>query len=218
MNSRDGAACWLTIHDDLLRGMTHALSNRIGTILAAVSLIEIDAGPKAQALDTLRTESERLDALLRTLRQLPRRAEVSAEPLLPTDVAQVAIDLHLHHPEGRDQSCQIVLEGDPLPAYADPAALSLALAAALTRAKRLAGAHGATQIAISSTDDSVRFDVRADALADGLDAESVADGRSRDAAAAMWLLGDDRDRVVEHASGIHIHVPTLGAARRARKR
>jgi hypothetical protein len=218
MNGRNGAACWLTIHDDLLRGMTHALSNRVGTILAAVSLADLDGGPQRQALETLHTEAERLDTLLRTLRQLPRRVDGAAEPLLPTDAAQVAIELHSHHPEGRERPCQIVLEGDPAPAYADPTSLALAIAAALTGGKRLAGPHGGTQVAISSTDELVCFDVRADAPTDGHDAAETVESLRNDAAAAAWLLGAEDDRVQIHAAGIQLLVPTLGAARRARKR
>lgn len=221
-SDRTGAARWLTIHDDLLRGMTHALSNRVGTILAAVSLLEIGQSGGVQPLETLRLEADRLETLLQTLRQLPRHKEQSLEPLLPTDVARAAIELYAHHPDGRDVDCVVHLAGDMMPAWGDAATIALAVTAALTGAKRHVGAGEGIAIHISGTDDDVRFDVRFDVCGEPTSAIGSNDDIERelalDASAANWLVSECGGRAQAHATGIVIEVPTLAAARRARKR
>ena len=221
-SDRTGAARWLTIHDDLLRGMTHALSNRVGTILAAVSLLEIGQSGGVQPLETLRLEADRLETLLQTLRQLPRHKEQSLEPLLPTDVARAAIELYAHHPDGRDVACVVHLDGDMMPAWGDAATIELAVTAALTGAKRHVGAGEGIAIHISGTDDDVRFDVRFDVCGEPTSAIGSNDDIERelalDASAAGWLVSDCGGRAQAHATGIVVEVPTLAAARRARKR
>ncbi len=215
MSEREGAAHWLTIHDDLLRGMTHALSNRVATIMAATTLLEL-TDSVGQAGETLRGESERLETLLYTMRQLPRRRGQAPEPIMPEDIARAAIGLHEHHPEWRDIVCAVRLDGDVQPAWAEPGALQLAIAAVLGSAKRQAGASGSVVISVRSTDDVVRFDVRVE-CDDATDASgAVADGNRRDAEAASWLLAGCDGSATAHANGVLVAVPTLGAARRAR--
>jgi len=221
-NDRGGAVRWLTIHDDLLRGMTHALSNRVGTILAAVTLLETMQSGGVQPLELLRLEADRLETLLQTLRQLPRRKEPSLEPLLPTDAARAAIELYAHHPQGRDVACVVHLDGDLMPAWGDASAVELAIAAALTGAQRHVRAGGALTIHISSTDDAVHFDVRFDVRGELTSAISSNDDiqpeLAIDASAANWLVSECGGRAQAHATGIVIDVPTLAAARRARTR
>lgn len=216
-SDRTGAARWLTIHDDLLRGLTHALSNRVGTILAAVSLFEIGHSGGVQPVDTLRLEADRLEALLQTLRHLPRRKEQSLEPILPTDVARAAIELHAHHPEGRDIVCDVQLDGDLMPGWGDGASIELAIAAALTGAKGHVGAGERVTIHIVSTDDVVRFDARIGA-GSAIGNDDIERELALDASAAHWLISECGGRAYAHPGGIVIEVPSLAAIRRARKR
>ncbi len=217
MSEREGAAHWLTIHDDLLRGMTHALSNRVATIMAAATLLEL-TGSSSQTSATLRSESERLETLLHTMRQLPRRRGQPLEPIMPEDIVRAAIGMHEHHPDGREAACTVHLEGDVQPAWAEPGDLQLAIAAALGSAKRLAGAAGSAVVRVRSTDDVVRIDVRVecDDATDG--SGEIADASMRDAEAASWLLEGSAGSAIAHANGIVVTIPTLGAARRARGR
>lgn len=213
-SDRAGAARWLTMHDDLLRGMAHALSNRVGTILAVVSLLEIGESGAVQPIETLRLEADRLETLLQTLRHLPRRTRQSLEPILPVDVARAAIELQAHHPDGRDVVCDVHLDGDMMPAWGDAASIELAIAAALTGAKRHIATGVPVAVRISSTDDVVRFDVCGTI---GGNAESERD-LALDASAAHWLVSESGGRADTHASGIVIELPALAAIRRARKR
>lgn len=214
---------WLTIHDDVLRGLTHALSNRVGTIFVVTGLVEATSGDRSSALHTLVEEAERLEALLKTMRQLPRRTEVQAEPMIPADAAHAAIELHTHNADARNSSFAVQTVGDVAPASTDPAMLTLALVAALSGAQRLTpdvtDTTRTVEIVISSTADIVTFDVcvHDPSAGDADHAAARANDIARDAGAAAFLLGDGGD-VFVHAKGITIHVPSLAAARALRHR
>jgi hypothetical protein len=200
------------MHDELLRGLTHTLSNRVGTIAAVSSLLDLGGASSARALETLRTETERLEQVLTLLRQLPYRAAQEAEPLLAADVVQGAVALVAHHPAAREVACEVVSDGEVLPAWSDPNALQLAIAVALISAQANASSDAdRVQVRLRSHDDVVRFDVT------GLQSDPRAgDERMRDAGAASWLLRatDGRAAATEH--GLALEVLSLAAARRKR--
>ena len=103
MNTTEAAvARWLVIHDELLRGITHALSNRIATIAAAAYLLEQSDVPIEQTIQSLRTENERMDTVLQQLRQLPERPGADAEPMTVDDACATAVKVHAHHGELRE--------------------------------------------------------------------------------------------------------------------
>ena len=79
-------ARWLEVQDELLRGVTHALSNRIATVSAAAYMLEYGDVTQAEAAESLRTETERMDALLQLLRAaaLARRRDVRTGRTSPT--------------------------------------------------------------------------------------------------------------------------------------
>ena len=80
-----GAARWLSIHDDLLRGLAHAFSNQVATVAAVAALFDASRVPDERVLAGLRSDADRLDGLLEHLRQLPRRGAAELEPLMPGD-------------------------------------------------------------------------------------------------------------------------------------
>jgi signal transduction histidine kinase len=214
-----GAARWLTIHDELLRGLAHTLSNRVATIDAATYMLALDGADVASQIGTLRGETERLEALLHALRALPRHDSGSgAEPVMPGDAVQGALALHAHHGELRDVPCDVNIDVDVAPAYADPVALQHALLVALTAART--GAHrarGRVAVHVSSGADVVRFALITSG--DGTDGDGASDevsGRERvsDALAIDWLLGAHGGRSEPSARAIAFTVPTLAAARR----
>ncbi len=221
-----GVTRWLTIHDDLLRGLTHALSNRVGTVAATAYLLDVQSAAPLAAAATLRDEGERLDALVQLLRLLPRRAATVAEPVIPTDVVAQAVALHAFHPTAGDTPVEVRLDGDVQPAYVEPGALVLAVAAAIGAAQRSvqrADDHGDGQapvsgrvvVTISSSTETVHLAVcgqQADDAIGTVDAEAAHDVR-----AASWLLRMCGGSAVASDGGATIRVPTLQAVRRAQR-
>jgi signal transduction histidine kinase len=208
-----GAFRWLSVHDDLLRGLTHALSNRLGTISATAYMVELQPASTAA---TLRSESERLDSLLTLFRLLPRRADAMAEPVIPTDILGQAIAIAAHHPEARDMPVQIVPEGDLQPAYAEPGQLAMALCVALGTARRCAGSGGTITVRVSSSTEYVELETRGlgatDAPAGAHDHDSP-----HDLAAINWLLRAVDGAATLGEAGLVVRVPTLQAARRSQR-
>jgi hypothetical protein len=215
-----GATRWLSVHDDLLRGLTHTLSNRVGTIAAAAYMIELQPGAVATTAATLREESDKLEALLQLFRLLPRRDDAVAEPVIPTDSVNQAFALQAHHPELHDVPVTMAIEGDLQPAYAEPTALAIATVLVLGAAQRAAkgaGLPGArAELVISSTTDEVRLRARA-FVDDTLIRVAVDSQAELDVLAVTWMLTPYGGRGATSDAGATVLIPTLQAARRARR-
>lgn len=213
MNSEDSAIRtralhrWLEIQGELLRGVAHAMSNRIGTLSAGLFMLDSNRD-NTRAVDALRAEVERLEGLLLQLRQLPRAPE-SLEPMLATDVARNAIELHSHHGDLRHVSCTLEDPGAVPPVRADPQALLHALLVAITAAKQ-AATTDTVSLRLSSNDDYVTFNATAGD-------NDMTDSRfSVEAAAITELLAPATSvRATAHSNGCKFEVPTLAASRRA---
>ncbi len=209
MSRVSASARWLTVHDDLLRGLAHDVSNRVATVSAIASLLDPARLPDERVLAGLRTDAERLERLLEQLRQLPRRADTEPEPMLAGDAVRMALALFAHHPDFRDVACTVVAADDVAPVRADPTALTHALCVALAAAARVGAG---VRVALSTEGDVVRLDVSAD----GSRGEGDADDLAVDAAAVTWLLEGSRGQGEAHAYGCRMDVPTLQASRRVR--
>lgn len=208
----EAAARWLAIHDELLRGITHALSNRIATIGATSYMLEHGDVAVEQTIESLRAECERMDTLLQQLRQLPARPGAEPEPMTVGDACTSAIRVHANHGEFRDFDCDVVEEPDVYPIWAEPQSFTHAILVALTAAKRNAMPGSRISIHIAGDTNVVRINAAA--------AHAVAsedDLNITDAAAASWLLASHGGtaRAVDH--GCELEIPTLLAVRRARK-
>jgi signal transduction histidine kinase len=212
-----GAARWLTIHDELLRGLAHALSNRVATIDAATYMLGLEGADVAGHTATLRGETERLEAVLYALRALVGH-DGGAEPVMPGDAVQGALALHAHHGDLRDIPCDVAIDPAVPPAYADPVALQHALLVAVTAARRAAGAGGRVSLRVSSTTDVVEFFVDAVEAVDHAAAVPAGAGHDDgDAEAIDWLLGAHGGRSAARSGGRAFTVPTLTAARKAER-
>lgn len=205
-------ARWLVIHDELLRGITHALSNRIATLSAAAYLLEHGDVPIEQTIQSLRTETERMDTVLQELRQLPERPGAEAEPMTVNDACATAVKVHAHHGEWRDFECDLEIDADVYPIWAEPQNFTHALLVALTAAKRNAKTGSRVLIQASGDVNVVRIRIIARQPEAATDALSAVD-----AAAASWLLGTNGGSARAVDFGCELEVPTLLAIRRARK-
>lgn len=211
-SGRDGAARWLAIHDELLRGLAHALSNRVATVAAAAYLIETQERPSVASAQLLRSEADQLEGILQLVRLLPRRETAEMEPVMAVDAARTAIELHAHHVALHGIACEVLVADDVLPMWTDRVALQQALAVGIGIAKRAIGVGSGVRIAISSTADVGRVAIETPT---GSGAQSPDD--LLDIEAALWLLLPSDGRALLTERGCVIEVPTLSAVRRERR-
>jgi hypothetical protein len=185
----------------------------VGTISAASYLLDQQPASTGATGETLRAESERLEALLHLMRMLPYPEGAVAEPVIPTDATANAIALQSHHNELRDIPVTITLDGDVQPAYVNPAALTMAVVVATGAAQRAAGSGGRVELVVASNADAVCIEARAKRHGRGI---ARVDDSAHDVEAITWLLAPYRGHGEITGGGIAVMVPTLQAARRAR--
>ncbi len=204
---------WLELQNELLLGLTHALSNRIATVSAAAYMLEHEDMSCQEAAASLRTETERMDALLQLLRLLPAHVDSRVEPVAPMDIVEQAVALHEHHPDLRDVAVAVTRPADVLPVLVDPHAFLRAVLLALTAAKRSAFPRmiGVT-LDVSGDPEVVRVSISPETAGHSVD--SARD--SIDAAAAdSCLLSAHGSAAPRKEGGATLTLPTLLAARRA---
>lgn len=206
-------ARWLEIQDELLRGITHALSNRIATISAAAYMLEFNDITAEQAAASLRSETERMDVLLQLLRQLPSRDDSGFEPVMPSELVSQAVELHAHHSDLRDVAVHIEVADSVLPVWVEPHSLLQALLLALTAAKRAAFPNAlGVHVMLHGDAEVVRFSVHPENTSGSIDFTRTA----IDAAAAECCLLAARGRATARTDGgCELELPTLPAVRRA---
>ena len=207
-----GAERWLSIHDELLRAMAHAVSNRLATISAVASLLEAGGTADARLLEGLRTEAERLEGLLPPLRQLPRREEAGLEPLLITDALDGAQRLVAEHPQMHGRAVAVVATGDVLPVWAEPTAVVHAACVALLAVARRGA--GDLEVGLETVGDEVRLTVRARGAGGSAEGWGEAAAFTPDARAIDWLLAGSAGRAIVSADHCALALPTLPASRR----
>jgi nitrogen-specific signal transduction histidine kinase len=147
---------WLAEQGALLRGLAHALSNRVGTLVAATGLLVPGGGASPTIVGVLREEGDRLEELLGLMRLLAGPADAEKEvpePIHLPDLVTPAVELHSLHPALRDVA--VAVEPDPLapPVRARHAGLTRALLVLLSAAK--AGAASGVRIAWRGEGDAV---------------------------------------------------------------
>jgi len=206
-------ARWLEVQDELLRGITHALSNRIATISAAAYMLEHEDVTCHQAAESLRLETGRMDALLQLLRLLPSRDDTSFEPIAPRDLVDEAVAMHAHHCDFRDVAVAVQADADVLPVWVEPHAMMQALLLGLTAAKRAAFPNmvGVT-LRLHGDGEAVCVSVSPDDGAAVVDATRTA----IDAAAGDSCLRTAHGRMTPRPDGgCDLMLPSLTAVRRA---
>ena len=205
-------ARWLTIHDELLRGIAHAMSNRIATVGAVAYLLENEDAADGKIVQSLRQETDKMESLLQLLRALPERLGANAEPATANEACASAVSMHAHHPDLRDTACDVLVDAAVYPIWVEPHSFGHALLVALTAAKRNTATGSRVSVRVTGDTDVVRFRAVANQIANASDALNVSDAN-----AASWLLARHGGvaRVVD--GGCELEVPTLLAARKARK-
>ncbi len=209
-DAAEGAAAWVAEEHALLRGINHSFSNRVAAVSALSGVFEPDEAPGQQMTGALANEARRLEALLRTVRLLTGTPGAGAEPVRLSDLLPEVAMLHAQHADFREEGTAIEAPAaDVLPVVVSAAALTHALLALLSAAKRAGG--GAATLRYDG--DERTATVRAVPASGGRG--EPADVR-RALNAARWLLRDTEARVAEGRDGLEVELITLLEVRRRR--
>ena len=132
---------WRTISEDLLKGLVHALNNRVAALSAFVELAKL-GGEEEDPLTVLPLEIAQLHRVNALFGLLPQRGS-EPEPLELRAVFDDALRLHEHHPRFRGEVVSLTYVGAPRAVRAPRWALMRAIVMLVHAAKREAGSgHG----------------------------------------------------------------------------
>ena len=202
---------WHTERTLLLQGLVHALSNRVGTLVAVGGMLDPTGAGGAGAgvaVGILQGEVERLERLLGDFRALAGESAPvggAVEPLhLPT-LAAGAAALHAHHPRAREVPCTVALPATLPPARGHPDAVTQALLLALA-----AVAPGASAVRVSGALDGAHVALRVA----GEGRPPAPDAAGWAAECGGWLLAASRGSAAAEGGAVLLALPTLAAALR----
>lgn len=143
---------WLQLQDDLLRGLAHALANRVGVVSGTADLLGVSAAPSPSMIGALRGAADRLEALLPLLRALPRQPG-GAELVVVAEALALAEALVVYHPALDGRPLQVTRPSAPAVVRAPQDAVVHALCLALVGA---AAADPEGAVAVEWTEGAVR--------------------------------------------------------------
>jgi hypothetical protein len=151
------ADLWLSVSDDLIRGLTHALNNRFAAIASLARLVSDDGTGASPLLAALSKEIDTLERSLRLLRWLPSNPKESAEPVRLRDLMPEILELHRLSGVALDLEFDVRSDGDTPALWVEPVRLAHALLLLLNVASRLALANQTpvVQIRVSGDDEVV---------------------------------------------------------------
>lgn len=153
------------LSETLVRGLAHALSNRIATIGTIAELLRVGGDEPASMAQMLGDETMRLEELLEQMRALSARQSRRMEAMRLSDAVAAAMSLHACHPDRRAVSVTVEPGDESRPVLGDAVQfhrellllLDAATQAALihpSRAVRLRfGLHGTTGVVRLSVGD-----------------------------------------------------------------
>jgi signal transduction histidine kinase len=139
--SRSYGEAWASVSETLIRGIAHALSNRIATIGTIAELLRVGADDPLAMSEMLAIETERLEDLLEQMRALSARSAGRMEAMRLSDAVAGAMALHSYHPERRIVAVTVEPGDESRPVLGDPLALQRALLILLDAATRVAMSH-----------------------------------------------------------------------------
>ena len=141
-------AAWTATGDGILRGLNHALSNRIVTLGTLAEFVGAASGRGEQLGRALGEEVERLEELLEKFRMLPADIGLKPEPAHLSELLSEIVSLHQYHVDFRDVACAVIGDPDTLPVLTSRSTLIRTLLILLTAAKRAALSRGESTVAL----------------------------------------------------------------------
>ena len=211
------------LRDAILRGMAHALSNRVAALGGISGLADPGEIWTERLSKALHDEARRLEDILRLLRLLPDdgRGEPGAielQPLVPDVIA-----LHGYHSALLQVECSAVHDRETMPVFANRPHFVHALLLAIDAAKRHAQSRGGrVSVSYAGNADSVTIRVATEPSAAPAKGGTIAAENTAPTPAALRAaiarVGGPSDVAIT-ADGeqlrIELPVPTLAAGRRA---
>jgi hypothetical protein len=190
---------WTTLSEALMRGLVHALNNRVAALSALSELVALgDDGSTTQRI--LPSELARLQQV-NVLFRLLLTEELPMEAMELAPVLDDALALHAHHSRLRTVRCDVVREGNILPLRVPRSSLLRLLLLLLEHGKRHAESldTAVTVLHVRGTEASISLTV------------SAVEGPCDDTRALTVRCGG----TLESGDGeIIVHLPTLLELRR----
>jgi len=127
---------WSPLLEDLLRGLVHAMNNRVTALSAYAELAAVD--DDALEVSMLRQETLRLHQVSSLISALATRSD-EREALELGGVVDLALEIHSHHPRMRSVPCALEKIGAVLPVRVPRWAMLRLALIMIDAAKRAAG-------------------------------------------------------------------------------
>jgi signal transduction histidine kinase len=139
---------WSSVSEALVRGMAHALSNRIATIGTISELLRVSADDPAAMSEMLGIETRRLEDLLEQMRALSARQSGRIEAMRLSDAVAGAMAMHGYHPERRSIAVSVEPGDESRPVLGDPLRLQRELLLLLDAATQGALSHASRAVRV----------------------------------------------------------------------
>ena len=139
--TRSYAEAWAAVSETLVRGIAHALSNRIATIGTIAELLRVGGDDPLSMSDMLGVETERLEDVLEQLRSLSARSATHFEAMRLSDAVAGAMAMHSYHPERRSIAVTVEPGDESRPVLGDSLRLQREILILLDAATHAAMSH-----------------------------------------------------------------------------
>lgn len=138
---RPFADAWANLSETLVRGLAHALNNRIATIGTIAELLRVGGDDPVSMAQMLGDETMRLEELLDHMRGLSTRQSRRLEAMRLSDAVAAAMALHSCHPDRRAVTVTIEPGDDSRPVLGDAVRFQRELLLLLDAATQAALTH-----------------------------------------------------------------------------
>ncbi|MDQ2767003.1 MAG: hypothetical protein M3Y30_07580 [Gemmatimonadota bacterium] len=147
-HARAYAEAWSSVSEALVRGMAHALSNRIATIGTISELLRVGGDDPAAMSEMLGVETRRLEDLLEQMRALSARNAGRMEAMRLSDAVAGAMAIHSYHPERRSIAVTVEPGDESRPVLGDALQLQRELLLLLDAATQAALTHASRAVRV----------------------------------------------------------------------
>jgi signal transduction histidine kinase len=146
--TRSFTDAWRDVSEALVRGLAHALSNRIATIGTIAELLRVGGDDPVALSEMIGVESRRLEDILEQMRALSARHSARQEAMRLSDAVAGAMAMHSYHPERRSVAVTVEPGDESRPVLCDALRLQRELLVLLDAATQAALAHASRAVRV----------------------------------------------------------------------